>query len=224
MTIDVHAHYMSPRAELRRARVELGLIGAIVPVNAFTSLAEAERLRPLFALANETGAHLFVHPGLRPDEFAPARPATPRFSDKAEARQALEVQARGAGAMVTLLFTDFLDAFPNVSVHIANLGGTLPAVVARMDHASHLRAPHEALPSGRMRRLHVDCASLGPRTKLNSQSPSSVPTRCSSARIARSSALTGRSRPSPEGCATASTSSLQAPMTPVPEPFRWWRL
>ena len=65
--------------------------------------------------------------------------------------------------MVTLLFTDFLDAYPDVTVQVANLGGTLPMVIERMDHASKLRTPHAELPSSRADRVTVDCSSLGPR-------------------------------------------------------------
>lgn len=152
-------------SEFRRARRELGLIGAILPVNAFVTVAEAEKLGPVFAAANELGGHVFVHPGRRPDEVpntpGVAQRLVPRDNDLA--RRALDVQTKLADAMITLLFSDFLDAYPNVSVQVANLGGTLPAVVERMDNVAKLRAPGEVLPSSRLRRVHVDCASLGPR-------------------------------------------------------------
>ena len=67
-------------------------------------------------------------------------------------------------SMATLLFSDFLDPYPDVSVHVANLGGTLPMVVERMDHVIKLRTDSEPLPSSRLRRVHVDCSSLGPRS------------------------------------------------------------
>ena len=149
-------------SEFRRARSELGLIGAILPVNAFGTLVEAGKLRPLFAAAEELGAHIFIHPGRRADEVLHASHAAPL--DNALARRALDVQTRVGGAMITLLLSDFLDAYRDVSVHIANLGGTLPAVIERMDNAAKLRAPGDALPSSRARRVFVDCASLGPRT------------------------------------------------------------
>ena len=150
--------------ELRRSRRDLGLIGAILPANAFTDLAQAEKLRPLFEIAQKLGAHFFIHPGLRPDEFPPpSADGKPRFGDNALLRLALQVQANLASAMVTLLFSDFLDPYPNVTVQVANLGGTLPMVIERMDHAAKLRTPDDALPSSLARRLYVDCASLGPR-------------------------------------------------------------
>ena len=151
--------------EFRRARTGLGLLGAILPANAFVSADEAAKLRPIFEAGEELGSHFFVHPGRRSDEVPPPGGGRPQstYSDNMLARQALEVQARLAQATVTLLLSDFLDPYPNVTVHVANLGGTLPMVIERMDHTAELRSPGEPLPSSRMRRVYVDCSSLGPR-------------------------------------------------------------
>lgn len=145
--------------ELRRARRELGLLGAILPINAFTRLCQAEHLRLLLTVADNLGAHLFLHPGRRPDESGLAPPP---IRDHEMARRALDVQTEVAEAMITLLMSDFLDEFPRVSVHVANLGGTFPAIIERIDHMTHLRTPGQPLPSSRARRVHVDCSSLGP--------------------------------------------------------------
>ena len=152
--------------EFRRARSELGLIGAILPNNCFMSIEEAEKLRPLFELGRELGAHFFIHPGRRPDEVPEddTEPGKYPFADNVLHRQALDVQNKVAGAMTTLLFSDFLDPYPDISVHVANLGGTLPMVIERMDHSVGLRTPDAALPSSRARRVHVDCSSLGARS------------------------------------------------------------
>lgn len=153
-------------AEFRRAREKLGLIGAILPVNGFLTLAHAERFRPLFDLAQEIGGHLFLHPGRRPDEVPqnPSEVAASPFADTMLPRQALDVQAKVASAMVTLLFTDYLDPYPDVTLQVANLGGTLPMVIERMDHATRLRTPDAKLPSSRARSVYVDCSSLGARS------------------------------------------------------------
>lgn len=153
-------------AEYRRARRDLGLIGAILPNNGFLTVAEAERFAPLFKAAQEYGGHLFIHPGRRPDQV-PADPAKAPpfpFADTVLHRQALGVQHDVANCMTTLLFSDFLDPYPGVSIHVANLGGTLPMVVERMDHVIKLRTSDEPLPSSRLRRVLVDCSSLGPRS------------------------------------------------------------
>jgi predicted TIM-barrel fold metal-dependent hydrolase len=153
-------------AEFRRAREALGLIGAILPINGFLTLAHAEPFRPILALAQEIGGHIFLHPGRRPDEApgSAAEAVAPPFADTMLPRQALDVQAKVASAMVTLLFTGFLDPYPDVTVQVANLGGALPMVIERMDHAAKLRTPDAELPSGRARRVYVDCSSLGSRS------------------------------------------------------------
>lgn len=66
--------------------------------------------------------------------------------------------------MVTLLFSDFLDAYPDISLHVANLGGTLAMVIERMDNTALTRTPEAPLPSAKASRIHVDCSSLGPRS------------------------------------------------------------
>ena len=144
-------------AELRRARLELGLLGAILPVDAFRSEAAAARLLPVFEAAEALGAHFFVHPGRMPDSGA--LPAAPPDHDLA--RRALAVQHEVGEAMVTLLLSDFLQPWRNITVQVANLGGTFPAVVERMDHMLALRDPARAMPSSRTRGVWVDCASLG---------------------------------------------------------------
>ena len=146
-------------AELRRARLELGLLGAILPVDAFRSEATAARIRPLFEAAESLGAHFFVHPGRMPDSGA--LPDAPPDHDLA--RRALAVQHEVGQAMVTLLLSDFLQPWHNITVQVANLGGTFPAVVERMDHMLALRDPARPMPSSRARAVWVDCASLGPQ-------------------------------------------------------------
>lgn len=151
--------------EYRRCREELGLVGAILPNNLFANLQQARALTDLFREADRLGAHFFIHPGRRPDEAMRADSSpSPTPSDNEMARRALDVQAEVGQAMVTLLLTDFLDDFSNVSVHVANLGGTLPAVIERMDHTVKARGLDLPLPSQRMGRVYVDCSSLGPRT------------------------------------------------------------
>jgi predicted TIM-barrel fold metal-dependent hydrolase len=146
-------------AELQRARSDLGLVGAILPVDAFMSEATAARLAPIFSAGDALGAHFFVHPGRVADGGAMPKPPP----DHDLARRALAVQHDIGEAMVTLLLSDFLEPYRNVTVQVANLGGTFPAVVERMDHMVQLRDPGRTLPSTRAPRVWVDCASLGTR-------------------------------------------------------------
>ena len=151
--------------EYKRARNELGLIGAILPNNCFISEEHANRVSPIFKAVQEIGGHIFIHPGRRPDEVPESdTQSKPNFTDFVAERLALNVQHNVSHCMVTLLFSKFLDAYPDISLHVANLGGTLPMVIERMDNVSLARTPNAPLPSTRTNRFHVDCSSLGPRS------------------------------------------------------------
>jgi predicted TIM-barrel fold metal-dependent hydrolase len=153
-------------AEYRRCRNELGLVGAILPVNYFVDRYEAAAIEPLLEAAHRDGGHIFVHPGVRPDEFANLADANRSTSkrDNLLSRQALDVQAKLANAVVTLTNSDLLDPYPELTVQVANLGGTLPMVIERIDCTVMIRTPDEAVPSQRLNRVYVDCASLGPKS------------------------------------------------------------
>ena len=151
--------------EYRRARRELGLIGAIVPINYFLSINGVEALQPLLDMAEKEGGHLFLHPGRRPDEAEEMDAAgTDRYPDSVMARRQLEIQHQVAAAMVTLLWGGFADKYQGLTLHVANMGGTLPLVVERMDYTSRLRTHEPILPSERVRNssVLVDCSSMGP--------------------------------------------------------------
>ncbi len=150
-------------SELKRSVEELGMMGAILPNNAFLSLDHANALKPLFEYGNSQRLHFFIHPGWRHDEY-PVLDRRPNDPDELLiARGALGVQHDVALAMITLLYTDFLDQFPDVTVHMANLGGTFPMVVERMHHTVEARFPDAKMPPSRKENLYVDTSSLGPR-------------------------------------------------------------
>ena len=149
--------------ELRRGMTSLGFIGAILPINCFANVAEARKLEAIFRVADELHAHLFIHPGRRPDEVVPmleAADSRPGWPGTLPLR-ALNVQSNIAYATVTLLYSDFLDAYPNVTLHIANLGGTYPMVEERIENLSRVRNPGMPLANERARKIYADCGSLG---------------------------------------------------------------
>ena len=51
----------------------------------------------------------------------------------------LETQARLSEVMMTLNFSDYLNPYPAVTVQIANLGGTIPFLLERMDEVTRER-------------------------------------------------------------------------------------
>lgn len=157
------ADVIAAAAELERAIALPGIIGAILPANAFLTYAEASKMRPILEAANRHRAMLFIHYGPKPgDTF----PRVPNDTDNARRRNGtLDMQANLSSAMVTLCLTDILTQYPNASIHVHNLGGNIPYEVERMDHRCLLDTPHEELPSKRFARspVRVDCNSFGAR-------------------------------------------------------------
>ena len=150
-------------AELERALALPGMIGAQIPGNAFLTRDDAEAMRPLMEVANRHHAVLFIHHGPRPGD---AFPKVAGDTDNARRRNGtLDMQASLSSVMVTLSLTDYLASYPDVMVHVHNLGGNIPYEVERMDHRCLLDTPTEELPSSRFRKakVYVDCNSFGPR-------------------------------------------------------------
>ena len=147
--------------ELAWAMARPGFVGAILPADGFLTRRDAEAWAPLLEAANARRAHIFIHPGPVPGT-ADAPSTDP--GDNANLRHiVLDVQARLSAVIVTLTLTDFLDGFPDITVQVANLGGSAPMMVERMDHVSSRRMPDAPLPSSCMARIHVDTSSFGPR-------------------------------------------------------------
>lgn len=143
-------------AELQRAR-SLGLRGAALPADAVASRRPAERLRPVFEAADAMRAHLFIHPG--PAVPQAERDVRAEGTDAWLRHVALDAQARLSECVLTLAGSGFLDAYPRVSVQIANLGGTIPFLLERMQNV----AADDARIAMRLRRCYVDTASFGAR-------------------------------------------------------------
>ncbi len=139
-----------------------GMHGAILPAEPFRSHASGLGLAPLLATAQRLRCHLFVHPS----PLAPAAQAAAATADGDDTgrirRTVLAVQARLSEVMVTLEGTDLLDGCADVTVQVANLGGSLPFLRERI--ASLYQEPERAAPLPRERpwRCHVDTASFGP--------------------------------------------------------------
>lgn len=145
--------------EVVRIRRDLGLPGIILPSNYFNSLAETEILRPLLDAANQYGCHVMLHPGLKVAQEPPPRPA-----DLMQYRlSAIDLQSSASQVALTVILSDMLDAYPNLTFQVVNLGGTLPFVFERIESIARHRNPEEPFPTARLRRLWYDCASLGPR-------------------------------------------------------------
>lgn len=146
-------------AEVLRIRRDLGLPGIILPSNYFNSLAEAATLAPLLDAANRYGCHIMLHPGLKVGQEPPSLP-----TDHVQYRlSAVDLQSSASQVALTVILSDMLDDYPNISFQIVNLGGTLPFIFERIESIARHRNPDAPFPTDRLRRLWYDCASLGPR-------------------------------------------------------------
>jgi predicted TIM-barrel fold metal-dependent hydrolase len=149
--------------ELERAVQLPGIVGTLMPGNAFHTRNDAERARPVLEVANRHRAVIFVHYGPRPGD---SWPRVGNDADNLRRRNGtLDMQASLSSNMVTLCLTDFLDPYPDATVLLHNLGGNIPFEVERMDHRCLLDTPDEELPSARFAKskVMVDCNSFGPR-------------------------------------------------------------
>lgn len=147
-------------AILEKAVTEQGLLGAILPADAFSDKAAALRLQDVFAVADRLHAHLFIHPGP-----VPGGPHPLPIADEAQMvrRRAVSFQDSLTAAAITFEFTDFLDPYPNAVVHLANLGGTIAFLAERIAMTAERMELPPSLAEGRLRRIFVDTASFGAR-------------------------------------------------------------
>jgi predicted TIM-barrel fold metal-dependent hydrolase len=111
-------------------------------------------------VANATSAHLMLHPGQRHDESL----APKSYPDLTMHRAStIDLHAGITHALVSLIHSDAMQLYPNITWQVVNLGGTFPFVVERMDHIVATRAPDAPRPSAMLGEIVFDCASLGPR-------------------------------------------------------------
>lgn len=165
--------------ELERAHGELGLIGAVLPLDAFVSLAGARALAPIFAVAQKHKSHLFVHRGAAgadvPGQQAETGAINPYLGlsaaasgggraaatpgDNVPARTLLATATHLATGVITLAFTECLDPYPDVTVQVAMMGGAIPYVTEQIQMAAEEAGT--PLPERRLKRLYLDTGQSG---------------------------------------------------------------
>jgi predicted TIM-barrel fold metal-dependent hydrolase len=173
------ANVASAAEELERAHGELGLIGAVLPLDAFVTLAGARALAPIFAVAQRHRSHIFVHRGAAAPaipgqhlENGPnnayfglagqgganaAGPAEP--GDNPQARALLITATHLATGVITLALTDFLDAYPDVSLQVAMMGGAISYVSEQIQMAAEEAG--KPVPEQRFKRVYLDTGQSG---------------------------------------------------------------
>jgi predicted TIM-barrel fold metal-dependent hydrolase len=108
--------------ELARAHDNLGLIGGVLPVNGFATLEGAKAFAPIFEVAQKYKSHIYLHTGYA-NARIPGQPPKPVHGDSKTARSALDNLWNFTASTITLAFSGFLDAYPDVTVQVAQLGG-----------------------------------------------------------------------------------------------------
>ena len=165
--------------ELERAHAELGLIGAVLPLDAFVTLSGARALAPIFAVAQKRRSHIFVHRGAAgsgiPGQYSETGAANPYFGlpgpgvadaasaaapgDNVQARTLLITATHLATGVITLALTDFLDAYPDVTVQVAMMGGAISYVAEQIQMAAEEAG--KPLPARRFRSVYLDTGQSG---------------------------------------------------------------
>jgi predicted TIM-barrel fold metal-dependent hydrolase len=165
--------------ELQRAHQELGLLGATLPLDAFVSLEGARTLAPIFAVAQKNRSHIFVHrgaasadiPGRQPEigatnpyfgltapvEGGPMSTTMP--GDNPPARILLVTATHLATGVITLALTDFLDAYPDITVQVAMMGGAISFVSEQIQMAAE--AAGQPIAPKRFRSVYLDTGQSG---------------------------------------------------------------
>lgn len=140
-------------AELERAHRDLGLIGAALPLNAFTTLEGARTLAPVFEAGQRLNSHFFVHRASA-SNLVPGQPPLVVPGDVESLRWSIINGAHLVNGAITLGLTDFLDPYPDVSVQVIMLGGFLPYLIdSIIDAGPQLGV---ADPLARLRRLYLE--------------------------------------------------------------------
>ncbi len=146
--------------ELRRAHDELGLIGLVLPINAFGSRAGIRHLAPLLAEAQRLGSHLYLHTGYAADAVPGQPPAITR-DDAPALAWTLAAMHHFANSFATIALTDALDDYPDLTVQVAMLGGAGAAALL-IEQATIAPARVGSPPRrDRLDRLWLDTGAIG---------------------------------------------------------------
>jgi len=137
--------------ELRRAREELGLAGAIIATNVRGADWDDQALWPILEAAQDLRAFLLLHP---------ARGRGQQFLSRYHTRNTIGNPLETTIALAACIFGGVLDRFPGLLLCCAHGGGYACWGSGRFDHASQVRSEAASglrqLPSDYLRTLYFD--------------------------------------------------------------------
>jgi aminocarboxymuconate-semialdehyde decarboxylase len=148
-------------AEFERTLGVPGMIGIVLPADAFLTPAVAAPYRPLLAAVHRSRRHIYVHSGPTGPDRPGARAIEFLRIDAGSERWLLEAGTRLGAAALTLERSALLDDFPGLSVHVAMFGGHLAwiAETLALRASGGTGAAAAAWP---LRRIYVDTGILKP--------------------------------------------------------------
>jgi predicted TIM-barrel fold metal-dependent hydrolase len=146
--------------ELARSHDKLGLIGGVLPVNGFDTLEGAKAFAPVFETAQKYKSHIYLHTGYANSRI-PGQPPHPAHEDSKSARAALDNLWNFTAATITLAFSGFLDAYPDVTVQVAQLGGVggIALVAESVEQSAATSGVTDI--KGKFKRIYLDTGAGG---------------------------------------------------------------
>ncbi len=149
-----------PRAsvvELRRACRDLGFPGVMLFSNVNGIALSDERYWPLYELADELGAVLYIHP---------IHPVGVEAMTEYWLMPLVGFLFDTTLAAAKLVFSGVTERFPNIRWVLAHLGGAIPYLAERLDRGFHAfkecRANIDHPPSETLKRFYYDTVNFDP--------------------------------------------------------------
>jgi predicted TIM-barrel fold metal-dependent hydrolase len=121
-------------------------------------LEGAKFLDPVFEVAQKHQSHVYLHTG----GGSPSIPGQPewRHGDSPGPRGSLDNLWNFAAATITLAYTGFLDAYPDVTVQVAQLGGS--GGIALVEELAREAGGRSGPPTpGKFRQIYLDTGAGG---------------------------------------------------------------
>jgi len=144
---------------LERAMTRQGLAGALLPAAGLADARTFARYDGLLEVAEDLGAHLFIHPAPLPGGPPPPPEGDPLALLR---RRAAGFQDSLTQAALTVAYSGRFDPLRRARVHVANLGGSLPLLAERIAASAGRMGLPPGWAEGGNRRFVVDTASFGP--------------------------------------------------------------
>ncbi len=144
-------------AEFRRATGQLGLKGAMLFSNINGVALSDERFWPIYEVANDLGAVLYIHP---------AHPVNVQMMEQYWLMPLVGFLFDTTLAAASLVFTGVAERYPRIRWALCHLGGAIPYLAERLDRGFHAfrdcRAHIDREPSSYLKRFYYDTVNFNP--------------------------------------------------------------